>query len=244
MPVNKGEMFYEGKAKKLYRTADPQILVQEFKDSLTAFNAQKKGSFQNKGVINRQITTIIFEYLRGRGIPTHFVELQGERDMVIRALKIFPLEIVVRNTVTGSLMKRLGLKEGDDLNRPIVEFYFKNDALGDPIVTEDHIEIMGLASASEVKELKALGLKINEHLKVFFEGVGLKLVDFKVEAGKDSQGQVLLGDEITPDSCRLWDLKTGEKMDKDRFRQDLGKVEETYKEVCERIIQKWGKAVK
>lgn len=242
MTVEKGEMFYEGKAKKLYKTSDQNIYIQEFKDSLTAFNALKRGSFQGKGRINREITTIIFKHLAAKGIPTHFVELQGERDMVIRALKIFPLEIVVRNIVTGSLMKRLGLEEGRLLPRPIVEFYFKNDLLGDPIVTDDHIEIMELATPDQVEALRVLGLKVNAELKTFFKEIGITLVDFKIEAGLDAQGKICLGDEITPDSCRLWDEKTKEKLDKDRFRQDLGKVEESYRLVCDKIKRKWGKA--
>jgi len=241
MPVvQKKEMFYEGKAKKLYRTSDPALYIQEFKDSLTAFNAQKRGSFEGKGTINRQITTIIFKFLKSRGIPTHFVELQNDRDMVIKALQIFPLEIVVRNSITGSLMKRLGLKEGEVLKKPVVEFYYKNDSLGDPLLTEDHIEMMKLASREEIQKLRELGLQVNECLKEFFNGIGITLVDFKIEAGRDNSGQILLGDEITPDSCRLWDSKTGEKLDKDRFRQDLGRVEESYKLVCDKIIQKWG----
>ena len=237
----KKEMFYEGKAKKLFTTNDAGVIVQEFKDSLTAFNALKKGSFENKGVINQKITTLIFKFLKSKGVDSHFVELLNDRDMAIKKLTIIPLEVVVRNKATGSLTKRLGIPEGKVLSPSLVEFYFKNDQLGDPLLTDDHVRVMGLANDKEIADLKKSALAINTELTGLFKAIGIDLIDFKIEFGKTSDGKILLADEITPDSCRLWDIKTNEKLDKDRFRQDLGQVEDKYKEVLSRIEKHLGK---
>ncbi|MBX3035134.1 MAG: phosphoribosylaminoimidazolesuccinocarboxamide synthase [Bdellovibrionaceae bacterium] len=232
------ELLYEGKAKKIFRLAgEPDHVLMEFKDSLTAFNALKKGSFDSKGPVNRDIASLIFAFLRGRGVDSHWVRDEGERGMVARKVEIIPLEVVVRNVLAGSTAKKLGLEEGRVLPRPLVEFYFKNDELQDPFVSDDQIEILGIASAADLAELKKQALRVNEGLKDLFHRAGLRLVDFKIEFGRDKAGKILLADEITPDCCRLWDEKTNEKMDKDRFRRDLGQVKESYEQVLQRLRQ-------
>ncbi|MBX2986416.1 MAG: phosphoribosylaminoimidazolesuccinocarboxamide synthase [Bdellovibrionaceae bacterium] len=232
------ELLYEGKAKKIFRLAgEPDHVLMEFKDSLTAFNALKKGSFDSKGPVNRDIASLIFAFLRGRGVDSHWVRDEGERGMVARRVEIIPLEVVVRNVLAGSTAKKLGLEEGRVLPRPLVEFYFKNDELQDPFVSDDQIEILGIASAADLAELKKQALRVNEGLKDLFHRAGLRLVDFKIEFGRDKAGKILLADEITPDCCRLWDEKTNEKMDKDRFRRDLGQVKESYEQVLQRLRQ-------
>ncbi len=234
----KVKLLYEGKAKKLYSIkGHPDMLLQEFKDDATAFNALKKGTIQNKGVINNQISAHIFNYLEKHGVKTHFVKLVSDNEMIVKKLKIILIEVVVRNIAAGSLLKKTNLKEGKVLSKPIVEFYYKDDALGDPLINDSHALAMKLASPGELKILKSLAEKINSKLKPFFKKRSLKLVDFKLEFGKDGKGKILLGDEITPDTCRLWDTKTNEKLDKDRFRFDLGKVDETYVEVRKRVLQ-------
>ncbi|MCC6277983.1 MAG: phosphoribosylaminoimidazolesuccinocarboxamide synthase [Oligoflexia bacterium] len=238
--MEKHKMIYEGKAKRLYETASPGALIQEFKDSLTAFNAQKKGSFEGKGKINHQITKLIFKYLSDSHIANHFLSSIDDRHMLIEKLQMSPLEVVVRNRVAGSLAKRLGLEEGMRLGAPIVEFYYKDDALGDPIVTEDHALLLGVATRSDLDELKSKALDINLLLQKLFSEIGIELVDFKLEFGRNAFGHIVLADEISPDSCRLWDQKTQEKLDKDRFRRDLGKVEESYKIVCDKLLKKLG----
>lgn len=233
------DMIYEGKAKRIFATTDPGTLVLEFKDSLTAFNAQKKGSFEGKGRINRDIAAILFHQLKNAGIPSHFVNTVGENEMTVRKVKIIPLEVVVRNILAGSTAKKMGIEEGKKLPRPLVEFYFKDDALADPFVSDDQIIIFDIATAEEIRDLKTKALQVNEVLAPLFSRIGLQLVDFKLEFGKLEVGQgvgtIVLADEITPDCCRLWDTKTGEKMDKDRFRRDLGKVDETYQSVLDRL---------
>lgn len=232
----KDKFLYEGKAKKLYSIkGNRDLLIQEFKDDATAFNALKKGKIENKGIINNEITTYIFNFLKKHGIKTHFVEKISENDMVVRKLKIIPVEVVVRNIAAGSLLKKTNFKEGKVLKNPIVEFYYKDDALGDPLINNSHAIAMGIATESDLKTLKNMAESINSLLKPFFKKRHLKLVDFKLEFGKDSKGKILLGDEITPDTCRMWDDKTNEKLDKDRFRFDLGRVNETYVEVKNRI---------
>jgi len=234
----KAELLYEGKAKKLYSLAGHKnLLLQEFKDDATAFNALKKGTIRNKGVINNQISAHIFKYLEKHGVKTHFVKVVSENEMVVRKLKIIPIEVVVRNIAAGSLLKKTNLKEGQVLSKPIVEFYYKDDALGDPLINDSHALAMKLAKPAELKALRKLAEKINSKLKPFFKKRNLKLVDFKLEFGKDKKGRVLLGDEITPDTCRLWDSDTNEKLDKDRFRFDLGNVDETYVEVRKRVLK-------
>lgn len=231
------EMIYEGKAKKIYRTEKPHVLLMEYKDSLTAFNAQKKGTFAGKGMLNCRISTLIFELLSRHRIAHHWLETRDDKFMLVRETRIIPLEVVVRNAVAGSLAKKLGQPEGAALSRPVVEFYYKDDALNDPFVNEDQITAFGWASEGEVDTLKKRALEINGILLEAFAQTGLRLIDFKVEFGQDNEGRILLADEISPDCMRLWDAATGKKLDKDRFRQDLGGVDEAYQEVYTRLKQ-------
>lgn len=229
---------YEGKAKVLFEGPEPGTIVQYFKDDATAFNAQKKGTITGKGVLNNRITEYVFTKLADLGIPTHFIRRINMREQLVRQCEIVPLEVVVRNIATGSLVKRLGLEEGKRLPRTIVEYYFKDDALGDPLVSEEHITAFGWASPMELDEMTGLALRINDFLSGLFSAIGIQLVDFKLEFGRvEEQGEVrlILADEFSPDNCRLWDAVTGEKMDKDRFRQDLGGVGEAYQEVARRL---------
>lgn len=226
---------YEGKAKIVYATDDPDLLLVHFKDDATAFNGLKKGTIGDKGALNARISAALFQYLAEHGVPNHFVSPAGEREMVARRLTIIPLEVVVRNVAAGSLAKRLGLEEGTRLARTVVEFYYKRDDLGDPLVNEYHIQALELATPAEVAELAAWGLKVNDLLGAYLKPRRLELIDFKLEFGRTREGRVLLGDEISPDTCRFWDTETGEKLDKDRFRRDLGGVEEAYQEVWRRI---------
>ncbi len=231
-----GQLIYEGKAKKIYQDPNvPRQVWMEFKDDLTAFNAQKKGSFADKGRLNGEMATLIFRYLRRKGIASHFVQWQTERYMQVEKVKIVPLEVVVRNSVAGSLAKRFHRPEGGALTRPVVEFYFKDDGLSDPFVSDDQILAMGLAPEVDLMALKTAALEVNVHLKDIFGDLGFRLIDFKLEFGRDADGKLLLADEITPDCCRLWDAKTLEKYDKDRFRNDLGGVAEAYAEVHKRL---------
>lgn len=232
----KKEMLYEGKAKKIYATDKADEVVVEYKDSLTAFNAQKKGSFEGKGTLNLKITTLLFQELTRQGVPTHWVKNLGGNDMLVKKVEIIPLEVVVRNILAGSTAKKLGIEEGKVLPKPLVEFYYKDDALGDPFLSDDQALMMGIASENDLQELKRLALQVNKGLSEIFKKARLKLVDFKIEIGR-YQGTLLLADEISPDCCRLWDESTGEKMDKDRFRRDLGKVQESYEEVFKRLSE-------
>ena len=229
---------YEGKAKILFEGPEPGTLVQYFKDDATAFNAQKKGTINGKGVINNRISEYVFTRLAHIGIPTHFIRRLNMREQLIREVVIIPLEVVVRNVAAGSLSTRLGIQEGTRLPRSILEYYFKNDALGDPMVTEEHITCFGWASTQDLDDMVSLALRVNDFLSGLFLGVGITLVDFKLEFGRlydNDEVRIVLADEISPDNCRLWDVRTGEKMDKDRFRRDLGKVEEGYQEVARRL---------
>jgi phosphoribosylaminoimidazole-succinocarboxamide synthase len=232
--MEKKNLLYEGKAKKIFETDDKDLLIQYFKDDATAFDGLKHDIVTDKGTVNNMMTARIFEILNKLGIPTHFVRVIDERQMVVKRLKILPVEVVVRNVVAGSLAKRFGLNEGTPCPFPIVEFYYKSDELHDPFMNEDHIRALEFADDEQVREMKDYALKINTILKEFFDKRGLILVDFKLEFGTHN-GKVMLGDEITPDTCRLWDKETQEKMDKDRFRRDMGKVEETYQEVLKRV---------
>jgi phosphoribosylaminoimidazole-succinocarboxamide synthase len=232
--MKKGEPFYEGKAKILYATEDPDLIIQYFKDDATAFNAQKKGTIQEKGIMNNKISEVLFRYLEARGIPTHFVQRLNDREMLVRRLQIIPVEVIVRNVIAGSLAKRLGLQEGGALATPVLEHCYKSDPLGDPMINEFHIRALGWATDEEIKEVERLSFRVNELLKDFFAQRNLILVDFKLEFGRH-HGKVYLGDEICPDTCRLWEKGTLEKLDKDRFRRDLGKVEDAYQEVCRRV---------
>lgn len=233
--MEKGQLLYEGKAKRLYATDEQDILWVEYKDSATAFNGEKKAEIAGKGMLNNKITSLIFERLQGAGIASHFVKQLSDHEQLVRQVAIIPVEVVTRNIVAGSMAKRLGLEEGTVLKRPIVEFYFKDDALGDPIITEDHIEMLELASTEEVQELREKALKVNEVLIGFFKEVGVDLVDFKIEFGRDLNGQILLADEISPDTCRLWDAKTKQKLDKDVFRRDLGNLTEAYELILAKL---------
>lgn len=235
------EKLYEGKAKILYQTNDPDILLTYYKDDATAFNAQKRGQIVGKGAINCTISTALFQRLESLGIPTHYIDRPSSREMRVKAIKIIPLEVVVRNIAAGSLCKQTGLKEGKVLPFPLVEFYLKDDALGDPLLTTDRIKVIDIASEEQVNQLRDLAMKINQYLQEFFDKCQIILVDFKLEFGVDKTGKICLGDEISPDTCRLWD-KTQEDtqariLDKDRFRRDLGDVETAYQQVQARVLQ-------
>jgi phosphoribosylaminoimidazole-succinocarboxamide synthase len=234
--MEKREQLYEGKAKKVYRTSDEELYLVSYKDDATAFNGQKKGSIQDKGRINNKVTNYLMQRLEEQGIPTHFVQELSDRETLVRRVTIVPLEVVVRNVAAGSLAKRLGVPEGTALSRPVIEYCYKNDALGDPMVNDSHILAMGWATEEELDQIASYALKINGVLQQCFRAAGLNLIDFKLEFGKTSNGQLILADEISPDTCRLWDMETGEKMDKDRFRRDLGGVEDAYWEVIKRLM--------
>ncbi|AFZ25245.1 phosphoribosylaminoimidazole-succinocarboxamide synthase [Cylindrospermum stagnale PCC 7417] len=239
MPVN--SKLYEGKAKILYTTDDPEVLLADFKDDATAFNAQKRGSIKEKGTINCSISSKLFQQLEAIGIKTHFIDSPAPNQMRVRAVKILPLEVVVRNIAAGSLCQQTGLPLGTVLQPPLVEFYYKNDQLGDPLLTRDRLFLLALATVEQVDTITHLALQINDFLIGFWQRCGITLVDFKLEFGLDSQQQVLLADEISPDTCRLWDASEGDPnrrvMDKDRFRRDLGNVEDAYQEVLRRVLK-------
>ena len=237
--MQKKELIYEGKGKKMFATDDANLLIAEFKDDLTAFDAQKRGNEAGKGALNNKISTQLFNLLKEKGIPTHLVETLSDTEQLVKKCEIIPLEVVVRNIAPGTLTKRLAIKEGTVLSFPLVEFYYKNDDLHDPLVNDEHCLIMGLVkSENDLDRLKHMGREINAILFKFFADRNLKLVDFKVEFGVDKDGNILLADEISPDSCRFWDATTNEKLDKDRFRQDLGSVKVAYEEVLKRILSK------
>ncbi len=227
---------YEGKAKVLYETDDPNLLVQYFKDDATAFNAGKKGVIGDKGVVNNKVSERIFKYLSENGVKSHFVERLDDREMLVKRLEIIQVEVIVRNVAAGSIARRMGVEEGTELKDTIVEFCYKSDELGDPFINEYVIRAFGLASDDEVRVMTETALKVNELLTRFFDERGIVLVDFKLEFGRHN-GEVLLGDEITPDGCRLWEKGTLEKLDKDRFRRDLGKIEEAYAEVLRKVME-------
>ena len=236
--MSRRRRIYEGKAKVLFEGPEPGTLVQYFKDDATAFNNQKKGVITGKGVLNNRISEYLMTRLTEAGIPTHFLRRLNMREQLVREVEIIPLEVVVRNVAAGSLATRFGLSEGTPLPRSIVEFYYKNDELSDPMVSEEHVTAFGWATTQEIDEILNLALRINDFLSGLFLGVGLRLVDFKVEFGRLWEGEemrIVLADELSPDSCRLWDLKTNEKLDKDRFRRDLGQVEEANQEVARRL---------
>lgn len=233
--MEKGIQLYEGKAKRVYKTNDENIVWIEYKDSATAFNGEKKASITGKGRLNNEITSLLFSKLKERGIDSHFIKRVSETEQLVKKVRIIPLETVVRNFSAGSFSKRLGIDEGVSLARPIVEFYYKDDELGDPLLTEDHIEILQLASEEEVALLKEKALAVNAVLTDLFKELGIRLVDFKLEFGKDSVGNILLADEISPDTCRLWDMETNEKLDKDVFRRDLGNLTDAYENILSRL---------
>jgi phosphoribosylaminoimidazole-succinocarboxamide synthase len=230
-----GDLLYEGKAKQIFLTDDPGIVRVKYKDTATAFNGEKRATLAGKGELNNRISAFFFEDLRNHGIPNHFVETISPLEQLVRKVTIIPLEVVVRNIVAGSLAKRLGLEEGTRLERPVVEYYYKSDQLGDPLLNEDHIFTLGLASPELLRQLRDMALKVNSRLTSLMGDKGIIVVDFKLEFGIDAQGNLLLADEISPDTCRFWDAGTGEKLDKDRFRRDLGNVVESYREIWNRL---------
>jgi len=235
MELTKRDFIYEGKAKKLYTTDDPNLLIVEYKDSFTAFNGVKKATMSGKGQLNNKISSRLFEVLASKGVQSHFVKQLDDTHQLVRRVKIIPVEVVVRNITTGSLCKRLGVEEGMKLPRPLVEFYYKDDALGDPLILEDHAILFGWASEDDIAEIKEIAVRVNEVLSEYFAERGIILVDFKLEFGKDSSGNLMLADEISPDTCRFWDSSTGDRLDKDRFRKDLGNVLDAYEEIWKRI---------
>ncbi|XBQ15269.1 MAG: phosphoribosylaminoimidazolesuccinocarboxamide synthase [Oceanicaulis sp.] len=237
--MSRRKKLYEGKAKILYEGPEPGTLVQHFKDDATAFNNKKKAVLEGKGVLNNRISEFIMEHLNRIGVPTHFIRRLNMREQLVREVEIIPLEVVVRNVAAGSIAKRFGLEEGEPLPRSIVEFYYKNDALDDPMVSEEHITAFNWATTQDIDDMIALSLRVNDFVSGLFAAVGIRLVDFKLEFGRiydqHDMARVILADEISPDSCRLWDMDTNEKMDKDRFRRDLGNVTEAYAEVARRL---------
>ncbi|MBX6322189.1 MAG: phosphoribosylaminoimidazolesuccinocarboxamide synthase [Rhodospirillaceae bacterium] len=236
--MSRRRRIYEGKAKVLFEGPEPGYLVQYFKDDATAFNNQKRGVITGKGVLNNRISEFLMTKLNEAGIPTHFVRRLNMREQLVREVEIIPLEVVVRNVAAGSLSKRFGIQEGTPLPRSIIEYYYKSDELGDPMVSEEHITAFGWATTQDLDEIMSLALRVNDFLSGLFLGVGVRLVDFKLEFGRLWEGEemrIVVADEISPDSCRLWDIKTNEKLDKDRFRNDLGRVEEAYQEVARRL---------
>lgn len=235
--MTKGAQLYEGKAKKVYATEDPEVCIVSYKDDATAFNGLKKGTIRGKGAINNKLTNYLMKKLEAdAGIPTHYINELSETDTAVKKVKIIPLEVIVRNVIAGSLSKRLGAPEGTELKCPVLEFCYKDDELGDPMVNDYHILAMGWATKEELDTVKDYTLRINSYLVKFFKGIGIDLIDFKLEFGKTSDGTIVLADEISPDTCRFWDSQTHEKLDKDRFRRDLGDVEGAYKEMLKRVF--------
>ncbi len=233
--MEKKEFLYEGKAKQIYATENPDLVIIHYKDDATAGNGEKKGTILNKGVINNEITTILFEMLEKNGIKTHLNKKLNDRDQLCEKLEIFPLEVIVRNIIAGSMAKRVGIEEGTKPSNTIFEICYKNDDYGDPLINDHHAVAMGLATYGELKEIYEITGKINTLLLKAFSDEGIDLVDFKIEFGKNSKGEIVLADEITPDTCRLWDKETGKKLDKDRFRRGLGSIEEAYIEILKRL---------
>ena len=236
--VEKKEQLYEGKAKKVYKTSDPALLIVDYKDDATAFNGLKKGTISGKGVINNQMSNRLMEFLEKNGVPTHFVQELSPRETLVKKVSIVPLEVIIRNISAGSFAKRYGVEEGIVFGQPTIEFSYKNDELGDPLLNHYHALALGLATQAEIDTITAYAFRVNEVLKAFWKSCGVTLVDFKLEFGRLEDGTIVLADEISPDTCRLWDMETGEKLDKDRFRRDLGGVEEAYAEIRRRVEEK------
>ena len=233
--MEKKEQLYEGKAKKVFATDDPKLLIVQYKDDATAFNGLKKGTISGKGIINNQMSNRLMEKLEASGVPTHFVRELSQRETLVRKVSIVPLEVIVRNIAAGSFSKRYGVEEGVVFDAPTIEFSYKNDALGDPLLNEYHALAMKLATPAEIQTIKDYSFRVNDFLKAFWKACGVILVDFKLEFGRLADGTIVLADEISPDTCRLWDEKTHEKLDKDRFRRDLGGVEEAYAQIMDRL---------
>ncbi len=234
--MKKLEQLYEGKAKKVFATDDPGVVLVEYKDDATAFNGLKKGTIQGKGVINNRVTNFLMKMLEKNGIPTHYIEEISDRETLVKKVTIVPLEVIVRNIAAGSLSKRLGLPEGTKLKKTVLEYCYKNDDLGDPMVNEYHIAAMGWVSDEDLKKIAEYSFKINQLLSAYLKDLNIELIDFKLEFGKTQDGQLVLADEISPDTCRFWDSTTHEKLDKDRFRRDLGGVEDAYQEIMKRLM--------
>ena len=234
--MKKTIQLYEGKAKKVYATDDENLVIVSYKDDATAFNGQKKGTIVGKGVVNNKVTNYLMQMLEAQGVPTHFVEQIDDRDTIVRKVSIVPLEVIIRNISAGSFAKRYGVEEGIVFDAPTIEFSYKNDDLGDPLTNSYHALALGLATAEEIETIKTLAFRVNDVLKAFFKGVQVDLVDFKLEFGRLADGTIVLADEISPDTCRFWDSVTHEKLDKDRFRRDLGNVEGAYAEMLRRIL--------
>ena len=234
--MQKLEQIYEGKAKKVYKTDDPERYIVDYKDDATAFNGLKKGTIAGKGIINNQMSNRLMQMIEQKGVPTHLVKELSERETLVKKVSIVPLEVIVRNIAAGSFSKRYGVDEGMVFEEPVIEFSYKNDALGDPLLNTDHALALKVATRAEIDTIKSYALKVNSILKAFWAECGVTLVDFKLEFGKTADGSVILADEISPDTCRLWDSATGEKLDKDRFRRDLGGVEEAYAEIMKRLV--------
>ena len=236
--MEKKEQLYEGKAKKVFATDDPNLVIVSYKDDATAFNGEKKGTIAGKGAINNVMSNHMFQLLEQQGVPTHFVEQLSDRETVVKKVSIVPLEVIVRNISAGSFAKRYGVEEGIVFDEPTFELSYKNDDLGDPLMNEYHAIALGLATREEIELIKSMTFKVNEVMKQYFDTLNVTLVDFKLEFGKTADGTIVLADEISPDTCRLWDKTTGEKLDKDRFRRDMGGVEEAYQEIMNRVMGK------
>lgn len=235
--MEKREQLYEGKAKKVFCTDNPELLIVDYKDDATAFNGLKKGTIAGKGVINNKMSNLLMQRLEKAGVPTHFVEELSDRETLVKKVSIVPLEVIIRNIAAGSFSKRYGIEEGKVFATPTIEFSYKNDELGDPLINSYHAEALELATKEEIETIKKYAFAINQELKAFWADCGVTLVDFKIEFGRLSDGTIVLADEISPDTCRLWDSATGTKLDKDRFRRDLGNVEDAYTEVMNRLLQ-------
>ena len=237
MSYEKLEQLYEGKAKKVFATSDPNVVIVSYKDDATAFNGLKKGTITGKGAINNRMTNNLMRRLEEKGVPTHYVEELSDRETAVKKVSIVPLEVIIRNISAGSFAKRYGVEEGIVFDAPTIEFSYKNDALGDPLLNTSHALALNLAAPEELTVIRTLALRVNELLRTFWAGCGIALVDFKLEFGRLRNGSIVLADEISPDTCRLWDSGTQEKLDKDRFRQDLGRVEEAYAEIMKRLVE-------
>ena len=233
--IVKTEQLYEGKAKKVFATNDPDLVIVDYKDDATAFNGEKKGTIVGKGAINNKMTNYMFKLLEKEGIPTHLVEEISDRETIVKKVEIVPLEVIVRNVAAGSFSKKLGIEEGTKLKQPTLEFSYKCDELGDPFINKYYALGLGLATEEEIEDITKYAFKVNEFMLGFFKNIGIDLIDFKIEFGKTSDGEIVLADEVSPDTCRLWDATTNEKLDKDRFRRDLGKVREAYEEILARL---------
>ena len=233
--MKKLEQLYEGKAKKVFATDDPNVVLVSYKDDATAFNGQKKGTIQGKGVINNRMSNFLMKVLEKDGIPTHYIEELNDRETLVKKVTIVPLEVIVRNVAAGSLAKRVGVPEGTPLREPVLEYCYKDEALGDPMVNEYHIAAMGWADDETMEKIAYYALRINDLLLAYFKGIGVDLIDFKLEFGHTADGTLVLADEISPDTCRFWDSETHEKLDKDRFRRDMGGVEDAYEEMRRRL---------